>query len=357
MNFFAAVAIAALPLTATIPSRAQGPGPKPPAQPTMRDLVDGLAEPDLARVLPLLREHYVHADKLTDTEVARSTAHGLLDRLAAGARIVDTSRTVAPEISPFRSEIINGRVSYVRFGSITATNLAELDSTFQNVPAKPGRALVLDLRASPPSSDFEVTAKVCERFCPKGKVLFTIRRPTVKREQILTSKEDPRFSGVVVVLVDHDTAGAAEVIAAVLRIHVKALVIGQQTRGEAVEFADLPLPSGKLLRVATAEIALPQELTIFPGGVKPDLPVDVPQETTDALLKVELEKGVGDLISESERPHMNEAALVAGINPELDALAQRNRGDRLKVVPARDAVLQRALDFVTTISIYETSHP
>ncbi len=51
---------------------------------------------------------------------------------------------------------------------------------------------------------------------------------------------------------------------------------------------------------------------------------------------------------------MNEAALVAGLNPELDAaqLAQRTPGERPKP-PLRDATLQRAVDLVTTVSIYE----
>ena len=45
-----------------------------------------------------------------------------------------------------------------------------------------------------------------------------------------------RFPGrsVLVTLVDSDTAGAGEGIAAVLRTQAKALVIGQPTRGEAV---------------------------------------------------------------------------------------------------------------------------
>jgi hypothetical protein len=51
---------------------------------------------------------------------------------------------------------------------------------------------------------------------------------------------------------------------------------------------------------------------------------------------------------------MNEAALVAGTNPELDAFraAQANKGK--KTPPTlRDAVLQRALDAITTIALFE----
>jgi hypothetical protein len=323
------------------------------AQPDLRDRVDSLTDADLARLLPLLREHYVDGAQLTDTEIARATAQGLLSRFGSGARILDAAGGVPTVTSPFRAEWIDQRILYLRVGTLSSENLAQCDGALRDHAAKPPAAVVLDLRATPPSNDFQIAARWCERFTPKGKVLFTIRKPSAKREQMFTSREDPRFAGVLVVLVDPDTTGAPEVVAAVLRLHAKAMVIGQQTRGEAVEFTDLPLPGGKLLRVATAEVALPAEVDIFPSGVKPDLAVDVPQETTDAVLSTELEKGVAELVSENERPRMNEAALVAGTNPELEALAaaQRAKGEKPKP-PLRDAVLQRALDFVTALAIY-----
>ncbi len=319
-----------------------------------REAIDALSDADLAQFLPLLRENYVDPKKLGDAEISRATVQGLLDRLGPGAAILQASAVGPPIAVPFRSELIEERVGYLRLGSPTSANVGELDAALQSFSGK-AVAVVLDLRATPAGSEFDQAAEVCKRFCPKGKVLFTLKRPNAKEERILTSRDEPRFRGLLAVLVDHDTGGAAEVIAAVLRTHAKALVIGQVTKGEAAEFADLALPSGKLLlRVAVGEVALPENVSVFPGGVKPDIAVEVPQETTDAVLKAELENGVKDLVIEAERPRMNEAALVAGANPELDAFqaTQGKRGEKTKT-PLRDIVLQRALDFVTTVSLYE----
>ena len=76
-------------------------------------------------------------------------------------------------------------------------------------------------------------------------------------------------------LADGDTAGAAEAIAAALRFHDKALVIGQPTAGRAAEYSDLSLPSGKILRLAVAEMISPEGRSLFTDGVKPDLPIDM----------------------------------------------------------------------------------
>jgi C-terminal processing protease CtpA/Prc len=231
-------------------------------------------------------------------------------------------------------------------------HIAQLDTTLNEFAEKNVSALILDLRATPAGSEFEQGAEVCKRFTPKGKVLFTVRKPNVREEQILTSKDDPKYGGLLVALVDADTSGAAEIIAAVLRTHARAMIIGQRTRGEAVEFAEFALPSGKLLRVAVAEAALPDSAPVFPGGVKPDISVEV--TNTAAVLKEELEHGIAPLVAESERLKMNEAALVSGRNPELEALqeAQANKGEKNKA-PLRDVVLQRALDFITTITLYQ----
>ena len=329
--------------------------PRKPGEPlTTRAAVDSLSDTDLDQVISLLKDNYISPDALSDDELKRATVQGIIDRLAPGAAIAEAPAAGASQVSPFRAEIIDGRIGYARLGATTPGNVGELDAALQNFADKKLGAVVLDLRATPPSSEFEQTAEVCRRFCPKGKVLFSVKKPNIKQEQILTSKDDPKYRGIIVVLVDHDTAGNAEIIASVLRTHVRAMVIGQQTKGEAVEFAELPLPGGLLLRVAVAEVALPDNVAVFPGGVKPDLALDVAQETTNEVLKKELEKGVGEFVFESERPRMNEAALVAGNNPELDAIqaAQKLKGEKPKA-PLRDAALQRAVDFITTIAIYE----
>jgi hypothetical protein len=320
-----------------------------------RTAVDGLSEAELDQVLRLLKENFINPTALNEAEMRRATVQGLLARIAPGASILQVpagSDGHAP--SPFRAEILDNRIGYARLGAITAGNIGELDAALQKFTASKLAALVLDLRATPPGSAFEQTAEICRRFCPKGKVLFSVKKPNIKQEQILTSKEDPKYRGIFVVLVDRNTAGDAEVIAAVLRTHVNALIIGQQTKGEAVEFAEFPLATGKLIRIAIAEVALPENVSVFPGGVKPDLSVDVPQETTDTLLQQELEKGVGEFVFETERPRMNEAALVAGTNPELDAIqaTQKTKGEKPKT-SLRDAVLQRAVDFITSVAIYE----
>ncbi|MEI8235244.1 MAG: S41 family peptidase [Verrucomicrobiota bacterium] len=356
--------IAPFALAGNAPAPSPTPAPTAPAKPSPtpapRLTVDTLSDAETQQALELLRSNYVRRSAFEDAALNRATLQGLMERLGGGASL-RAEAAVKETDSPFRSEILDEKIGYVRFGSLTKGHLAEFDAALGNFNAKKIPALILDLRATPPDSDFELAAEVVKRLTPKGRMLFAVHRPSVKQERMFTSDRDPLFQGVVVTLVHRETAGAPEVVAAVLRAVDNALAVGQKTSGQAAEFLNLPLPGGgKVLRVAIAEVKLPQDFPIFPDGLKPDIFVDVSAKDEQEVLKAGLEKGVGGLVYETERPRMNEAALVAGTNPEIDAEeeSQHNAGtDADDQAALFDTALQRAVDLVTTIRIFGGKAP
>lgn len=338
------------------PEKLAAPPEAAPHQLSSHDAAEALSEEELRQIVEVLRGNYLNPDALNETALARAGIQGLLDRLGSGARIFSAGKKEGPRTGQFRSEMLDGAVGYLRMGALTPENIAALDATLEGFAAKPPTALVLDLRATPHSTDFELAAECCRRFSPKGRVLFSIKRPKANDEEILTSREDPKWRGLLAVLVDGDTAGAGEVIAAVLHTHLRAYVIGQQTKGEAAQFEEIPLAGGRVLRVAVGEVTLPDATPVFPGGLTPDLAVNVAPEKTEEVLQLAMNgNGVAPLVLEKPRARMNEAALVAGTNPELDEIQalqkQREKGGA-PAKPPRDEVLQRALDYITSIRIY-----
>ena len=163
----------------------------------------------------------------------------------------------------------------------------------------------------------------------------------------MTSNQIPAYEGILVVLADVDTAGAAEALAATLRLNAGAMIVGSDTAGEAVEFSEVPLGGGKVLRVAVSQAVLPETPAIFPGGVKPDIAISLPPGTLAEIHLATKDKGISQFVFDSERPRMNEAALVAGTNPEIESSRDRPR------TPLHDTVLQRAMDLVTAVNFYK----
>ena len=327
--------------------------PSPSASPTTEQIINSLGQADLQAALSQLKTNFTNQDAITDTELSRATLTGLLVRMPGGLMLLPNRESGPAEpAAPFYSEVFEGHIGYVRLGDLNSTNLKELDKKLQDFAQKKVDAVVVDLRASG-NGDFANAAEVAKRFCPKGKTFFSVRKASSHQDRQFVSDRDPGFQGLVVVLADADTSGGAEALAAALRLCDKALIIGQSTAGRAVEYVDQALPSGKILRVASAEAVLSDGQPLFPGGVKPDLAVEMSPVDKRQIFRLSAEKGMGPFVYESERPHLNEAALIAGTNPELDIPdAQRRLRSRPGQSP-RDSMLQRALDVVTSLEIYQ----
>lgn len=318
----------------------------------MTSLIDSLQPAELQQVIPLLKSNYINPAALTDIAINRATLEGLMTRLGHGIMLLPKNAPAAAEPT-FYSEVLGGHIGYARPGALTSSNLAALDTALKTFAAQKVDVVILDLRASAATNDFGAAADFATRFCPKGQTLFVLRKPAAQQEQAFHSERDPSYRGLLMVLADGDTAGPAEALAGVLRLYDKAMIIGQPTAGRAVEYSDLLLASGKLLRVAVSEALLPGMQPLYPGGVKPDLPVEMPATVKRQIFQESLTKGMARFVYESERPHFNEAALLSGDNPEIDAAAARQHGRGLALESVHDAVAERAVDLITSLAVYQ----
>ena len=310
--------------------------------------VDALDEPQVQKALEAVRANFLSTEQL-DKASQRALLQGLILQLGPGVSIVETG--AKPEKTqgfPFLAEILDGRAGYIRPGTLDAAALSQMDSALKNFGEKSLGAVILDLRGIPVEPGFDGSAEFAKRFCPKGAVLFTVHKPNAKQERIVTNDEAPVFEGILVVLVDQDTRGAAEVLAATLRDNAKAMLVGSQTPGAALEFSEFPLGGGRSARVAVAQALAPKSGALFPKGVAPDIAVRLDPETRDKIFNQATKDGAGRFAFDVEPPRMNEAALVANTNPEI------TEDSREKESPAlRDTVLQRAVDLVTAIGFYK----
>ena len=356
-NLFAQSLAPSAPRNSPVASKSSATSsPSPSATPTAADLINSLGAADLQAAITLLKSNFTNSDAITETELNRATVQGLTARLPNGVNLLPNPESSPPEAqNPLYSEILDGHIGYLRLGSLNNADLQTMDKSLSNFTGKKVDALVVDLRASSGTNDFAVAAEFAKRFCPKGKPLFTLRKPAARQDRVFNSDRDPAFRGLIMVLADGDTAGGAEAVAAALRGYDKALLVGQPSAGRAAEYSDLALPGGKILRVAVAEMVSPEGHSLFPDGIKPDLPVEMSIADKLQIFQLSGEKGMGPFVYQAGRPHMNEAALLAGTNPELEAVeaAQQRRGRAPEKPPAHDPVLQRALDVVTSLEIYQ----
>jgi len=326
--------------------------PSPSAQPSAsaatKTTVDSLAPAEIDETIRALKSNFVDPNALKDQEINRATLEGLLARLHGGAMLMASKTTTPESPAPFYSEVLGNHIGYIRIGSLTNDNVRAMEKALTDFTSKKVDALVIDLRATS-SNDFDIAAEMTKRLVAKGKTLWTVRKTAAHQDRAFTNDRDPVFQGTIMVLIDGETSGPAEAMAAALKAHGQALLIGQPGAGLAVEYSDFPLSSGKILRIAVGEVVGPNGQSLFPSGVKPDLPVELSSAQKHQIFALSMQRGLTTFVYERERPHFNEAALIAGTNPEFDVRQQRRNPDE----NLHDMVLQRAVDVIASLAVFQ----
>ncbi len=299
----------------------------------------------------VLQKEYIRSGDLTLDELNRAALHGLLERLQFGAELV--SRTEDSKLADpggVQAEMLRPGIALLRPKAFRQAEIAVMEQHLAKFLQDGAKHLILDLRASAAPGDFEVAASMLGLFVPENEVLFKTRQMTDSNTEVLRSEREPLWKASLLVLIDGDTCNVGEAMAAVLRQRKQALLIGSATRGAAVRYETIPVDANWSLRFARAEVLLPDDSSIFQKGLTPDFPIRLAEKAKRAFFDPENKTRPASTISDSPRVRFNEAALVAGTNPELDSYIRRSAGEPLPEdqPKPRDTVLQRAVDFLIT---------
>jgi hypothetical protein len=341
---------------------AQSPAPSPssgttpervPAISPTKSLVDQLGPTQYQEILGQLRSNYVDPTAVNTQALDQAAMVELLSKLGPGVRLRLRSELAKPTTArPFRSEILNDHFGYIRCGTLNQNTLVKLDDALGTFRNQNVRGVIVDLRTTPESTDYHLAGEFISRFVLKDTLAYRIVGSKADQERSFSSTLDPLYHGALAVLVDEETSGAAEVIAAALKVKAHALLIGQKTTGSAAEYQTSPIGNNLLLAIAVTQVQVPGYPAIFPNGLQPDILVSQPVDQERSVLAESDNQSSAPFITDEPRQHLNEAALVAGTNPELDAYEAQQSGQTQPAKP-KDAMLQRAVDFLITVNLYK----
>ncbi len=138
------------------------------------------------------------------------------------------------------------------------------------VPTRPPpRGMILDLRDNP-GGQVDEAARLVDRFVGAGTIV-TVRQRAVADKVILATASRSDWAFPLVVLVDRETASAAEIAAGALRKLDRASLIGARTYGKGSVQRLFQYDDGSALKLTVGRYFLPDGSVIEPGaGVMPD---------------------------------------------------------------------------------------
>ena len=171
-------------------------------------------------------------------------------------------------------------VAHVRIAALSHTTTTELSEVLAQLKKQEIRGLILDLRWCPGGFLLE-SVSAAQLFVGSRKVA-TVKYRIGPVEEYARPMGDTYTDFPIVVLVNGESSGGAELIAAALQDHHRAIIAGQRTLGKGSvqrQMEDIRLPNDLYFKLTTGVIVRPngKNLNRFPAsklsddwGVRPD---------------------------------------------------------------------------------------
>ncbi len=135
---------------------------------------------------------------------------------------------------------------------------------------QPLRGVVLDLRGNI-GGVLPAAVAISDSFLDQGRIVRTRSRLPELDATFEAHAGDLSHGAAVVVLVDGNTASAAELIAAALQDNRRARIVGTRTFGKGSVQTVVPLDGGGAIKLTTARYFTPQDRSLQAAGVVPDV--------------------------------------------------------------------------------------
>jgi carboxyl-terminal processing protease len=189
------------------------------------------------------------------------------------------------EVHTVRAAMIpESKIGYLRISQFNAPTAQDLDDALAGLRQDGAVALVLDLRDNP-GGLLQSAVEVCSRFLPPGQPVVSIEgRNANARQEYLSGNVSQPSDLRLAILVNGNSASAAEIVGGCLQDHNRAVLVGETTFGKGSVQTIMPLPDMGALRLTTAHYYTPSKRVIHEHGIDPDIVVPITPRETLALV-------------------------------------------------------------------------
>jgi carboxyl-terminal processing protease len=168
---------------------------------------------------------------------------------------------------------LDNGIGYVQLRNFQGNTHSDLISALDNLKQEAGgdlNGLILDMRNNP-GGLMQQAVRVADTFLREGTIVTTVGLGNSLREQQPASPGSTQPDFPMVVLVNSGSASASEIVAAALKNHNRAIVVGDVTFGKGSVQNIFPYDDGGALKLTIAEYLTPGGSSVQGVGIVPDI--------------------------------------------------------------------------------------
>ncbi len=201
--------------------------------------------------------------------------------------VTTRQRVVSPTVEYEMLDNGMGYIQIVEFDDVTADQFADALATLRGSDMK---GLILDLRANP-GGGLTSVVDIAQMLLPEGLIVYTEDKEGKRVEYKCNGTREIEVP--MVVLVDMNSASAAEILAGAIQDYEKGTLIGTTTFGKGIVQQIIPFKDGSAMKVTVSGYYTPKGRNIHGTGIEPDIVCEFDGETyynTEGAYDNQLEK-------------------------------------------------------------------
>jgi carboxyl-terminal processing protease len=188
----------------------------------------------------------------------------------------------SPDIQLVFASMVNADVGYINIVEFSGNSVSEFDDAIKTMNKEGAKAIVIDLRGTL-GGNISQTAKIVDKLLNSGTITYT--KDKNGGGNVWNSDADQSWDKPVVLLVDGDTVGVAEVFAAAIQDRQRGEIIGTNTCGKAAVTSFFEIQStGDVVKLVTTKYYSPNGMEIDGKGITPDEYATGTSDTEDTVL-------------------------------------------------------------------------
>ena len=254
-----------------------------------------------------------------------------------------------PSISA--ATMLTPETGYIWLNTFSQKSADQMESHLRDFRAQGMTSLIFDLRGNR-GGLMSQALRISDKFLDSGKkIVYTKgRTPNANDEQISTDRgTQPRYP--VIVLVDHGSASASEIVAGALQDWDRALVVGQTTFGKGLVQNQFPFSDGSALFLTIARYYTPSG-RLIQRPYEEGEPEDYMNPDWELIETIGEEEAESDEAAEDDRPEFQTSAgrtVYGGGGISPDVTVAPTRVSRFAVfLYGRRLGFQFAIDYVAS---------
>lgn len=174
----------------------------------------------------------------------------------------------------------NGLIGYIKITDFNSPTSFELSQALQELQKNPIKGFIVDLRDNP-GGLLSAAVEVASFFIDRGVILT---EETRSGSQTYTSRGNQLPNWPIAILINRNTASAAEILSGALRDQSMGILIGEKTFGKGVVQTLHQFSDGSAMKLTTGEYHTPKGRKVQGVGLPPDIAVPQPDEALAQFL-------------------------------------------------------------------------